>query len=159
MSGAFFVYGDVKIAGNRALDWFRLMKDKGWERSWLTIVYTYFLRKYLYSHEPSDALMNRVTTVVPDAIVAKLFRELLLWRRGARVQQVTEVLRFNITLTNDWSGQRLRLDDIELPKAASTEAIYTLKCRLALAFGGYDPMLSTMHLTHKVPNFSRGQFD
>eukprot|EP00985_Skeletonema_marinoi_P016811 scaffold9077_cov92-Skeletonema_marinoi.AAC.4 len=137
MSVVFFEYDDVKIAGNRALDWLRLMKHKGWESYWLAIVCTNFLRNYLYSQELTANLMSRVVKEVPDDIVANLFRESLLQRRGARVQQVTEVLRFNVTLTHNWSGKRLRLDDIELPKAASTEAISALKCRLLRAYVGY----------------------
>eukprot|EP00984_Skeletonema_dohrnii_P020373 scaffold9898_cov86-Skeletonema_dohrnii-CCMP3373.AAC.2 len=145
----FFVLADVDTAGQRALTFLSLMKRKGWSAVWLTIAGTHYLRKYLYSQESAANLMNRVVEEVPNDIVANLLRESLLWRRTAGVQHGTEFLRFNITLINYYCDERLRLDDVELPKAASTEAISALKCRLLRACVGYVHMFSrAMHLTH-----------
>eukprot|EP00984_Skeletonema_dohrnii_P020370 scaffold9897_cov71-Skeletonema_dohrnii-CCMP3373.AAC.2 len=147
MSGAFFDYDDVEIAGNRALDWFRLMKHKGWKRSCLTVVCTHFLRKYLCSQQPTLALMNRVVKEVPDKIVANLFRESLLWRRTAEFHQRTGALRFDITVIKE-CGKRLRVGKFELPKAASTEAISALKARLADGFCSVTVARQHMMLSH-----------
>jgi hypothetical protein len=122
--------------GEVALDWFELMGRKGWKDDWFTFVSTAFLRRYLSSHEPSTELMERVVEVVPNDIVARLYREALLVKLGRK--QKIRYLKFKVTELSHHAPfleghviNELR----QLPPIESTDSIALLKFSIARKLG------------------------
>lgn len=126
MGLGFFNEGDVDVAGQVALDWFELMGRKGWKDDWFNFVCTTFLRRYLSSHEPSTELMERVVKVVPNDIVARLYREALLGKPGRKKK--IKGLEFRFTeVSHHTQLAHTIVGTGTLPPIDSTDSISMLK--------------------------------
>jgi len=120
---------EILYRGEVALDWFELMGRKGWKDDWFTFVSTAFLRRYLSSHEPSTELMERVVEVVPNDIVARLYREALLVKPG---KKQIRYLDFKVTELSQHAPLGLVINERrQLPPIDSQNSISILKIRIA----------------------------
>eukprot|EP00986_Skeletonema_menzelii_P020407 scaffold31110_cov148-Skeletonema_menzelii.AAC.3 len=147
MGQGLFNVDDVDVAGQMALDWFELMGRKGWKDDWFNFVCTTFLRRYLSSHEPSTELMERVVKVVPNDIVARLYRETLLGKPGRKKK--IKGLEFRFTeVSHHTQLINTVLGTWQLPPIDSTDSISLLKFYMAQEycnrFGSGSPSRSLL---------------